>query len=376
MPAAQKQEEMIAALWDRLRSHQRQESEKKAERHRRERYQSARAGKSHGGPRPYGWRRNLDPQTGKPRGVLLVDVEEAERRRGAARRVLAGESVYAIAREWTQAGYPSAKSAAGWDAQTLRLMLTRPRNAGLRTYHPSSCCQRKSSCARVEIVADGQWEPLWDRGTHERLCSVLGKPGQRKTGRPMTHLLSGMISCECEGKMSTTTKQGKWRYVCVNRGYACGTTAIVAGPLEDFVAAAVIRQLTHGGMLARILDQERAGDTRAAEAAATRERCEAKLEQLAQDYADDAITRAEWLAARERVEARRAEARRVLDATLASGSLHGLPATEQALSEYWAGATVDQRRAVLGAAILRVVVHKTAGQRVPPSDRVGIEWRV
>jgi len=63
------------------------ESDKKSLRHRRERAHAARRGKSHGGPRPYGWYRSKDSDTGVSRGTLLVHAEEAARLRDAAERV-------------------------------------------------------------------------------------------------------------------------------------------------------------------------------------------------------------------------------------------------------------------------------------------------
>jgi site-specific DNA recombinase len=338
----------------------RQESEKKSERQRRQQYQAARAGRPQGGQRPYGW---------QPGGIRLEPVE-AERLREAARRVLAGESVAKIAREWTQAGVPTANGVEGWDGSTLRGMLMRGRSAGLREYHG-------------EVVAAGVWEPLWDRETYERLRVVFGRRGQRKRGRPRKHLLTGLLVCECGYVMTSTTKrvgeQVKRRYICAGRTgtKACGGVAVLAEPLERFVCDAVITALTTGGKLQDAIEAARVGDSRTVEAAATIQRCEAKLDSLAADYAEDLMSRAEWLAAREVVDRRLAEARKVLESVAGNGTMLGLPKTEAALRQLLDSSDVDRSRAVLRGVIERIVVHKAARRRwSAPAERIDIDWRV
>jgi hypothetical protein len=88
-----------------------------------------------------------------------------------------------------------------------------------------------------------------------------------------------------------------------------------------------------------------------------------RLEELAEDYASDRISRAEWLAARrvamERVEAAQgsfALPRR--DAVLAE-----VPANRQELSRWWDDATLEKQRSIAKALIERVVVRPAGKQR-------------
>src|SRR5215217_683317 len=112
------------------------ESEHKGERIRRKLEANAAEGKHHGGSRPYGWRNDR---------ITLVEAEAGVVREAAA-RLLAGESLKAIARALNAAGHTTAYGLP-WRDITVRGMLLRPRNAGLRIHHD-------------EVVGRGNWEPI------------------------------------------------------------------------------------------------------------------------------------------------------------------------------------------------------------------------
>lgn len=91
------------------------------------------AGKYTGGRRVYGY---------EPDGVTIRDAE-AERLRDAARRVLAGESPYALAKEF------------GWTSTQLRRTLIRPRYAGLIIHEGAEI----RACWPA-ILSDAEWRGL------------------------------------------------------------------------------------------------------------------------------------------------------------------------------------------------------------------------
>src|SRR5680860_22077 len=90
------------------------------ERMQRAKQRSAEAGKWKGGRRPFGY---------QPDGITLRE-EEATLISLAADRVLAGESLRAVARAWNTAG-STTLTGNPWDASGVRRTLLRPRNAGL-----------------------------------------------------------------------------------------------------------------------------------------------------------------------------------------------------------------------------------------------------
>jgi hypothetical protein len=102
---------------------------------------------------------------------------------------------------------------------------------------------------------------------------------------------------------------------------------------------------------------------------------EAKLEDLAVDYANDRMTRREWFAQRDDLNRRIAEHRRHLDTH--TGPLKGLPGSQKALREAWDAGTVEWRRAVLGAVVDAVIVKPSPGPaRTFDPARIKIDWKV
>jgi site-specific DNA recombinase len=99
----------------------------------------AREGKSSGGgPRWFGYTRiyaNPEETSKRKRVVLREEINEAEAGalRDAAERVLNGETVGSIIREWTQRGIKPAR-AAKWEESSLVKTLKSPHVAGLREW--------------------------------------------------------------------------------------------------------------------------------------------------------------------------------------------------------------------------------------------------
>ena len=130
-----------------------------------------------GGPRWFGWTRiYANPEAGpRKRTILRLDIDETEAGalRDAAERVLRGETIYSIAREWEQRGIrPSV--AEHWSEATLANILASPRLAGLREW------QGKKYPA--------QWPAIIDADTHERLARLLSdrprRAGDRQAAAP------------------------------------------------------------------------------------------------------------------------------------------------------------------------------------------------
>jgi hypothetical protein len=137
--------------------------------------QKARAtadGKWTGGGRPFGYTRD---------GMELVPVE-ADAVKDGVRRVLAGESVYSIAKSW-QATVPPVRGGT-WHAQNVTRILTRPRNAGLAAHHG-------------EVGGAGSWPAIVTENEHRAVCAILKDP-QRSTYsgvRSLKWVGSGLYRC-------------------------------------------------------------------------------------------------------------------------------------------------------------------------------------
>ena len=334
----------------------RHESEQRSERVRRALEQRARAGKRHGSGRPFGYERD---------GVTIRETE-AEAIREAADRVLAGEPWHRIVRDWNAAGLRPPQGARQWSPTNWRRMMVAPTLAGLAHY-------------KGEVVGQGQWEPILDRQTWERLVATLSP--KRRAGRPATHLLTGIARCgRCGHPLWFASRSGRPTYRCYKGEgrNGCGGTTIAAEATEALVRDLVLAALA-GPELAEARRRAAGDDRRQAKAADDLTDAEARLDELAGDFADGTISRREWLAARGRLEERITDARRVLDSN-GNGTLADLPSDADALRAAWDAHEddVDWRRALVAAVIDRIDVQPATklGPKLDP-DRVvtGIVWR-
>lgn len=113
-PAGRLNARMMAAV-------ARHESEHKAERQQRKHEELAELGRWKGGPRPYGYQRSETED-----GTLMVVSQEAALIQEAAARVLAGESVHAVCRDWNERQVSTTRGGQ-WRPQTLLRILPPPR---------------------------------------------------------------------------------------------------------------------------------------------------------------------------------------------------------------------------------------------------------
>lgn len=338
----------------------RQESEKKSERLRRQRDQHARQGRAHGGRRRYGYMHARDTHGN---ATLVVVPEEATRIREAAARFLAGESLRQIALSWNDQVIPTATGGA-WQVTTLRTLLTGPHLAGLRVH-------------RGDVVGEAEWPAILDRATWERIRAKIGDPRRARGGRPPAHLLTGLLECsKCGGTLhhSARADSGAGRYVCApNAGQArCGKIAIAAAPIERIVSDAVIEALAVPELFAAIeaVDIDIEAVSRRIVIA------EEALEQLARDfYAEQRISRREYLAAREELDRKLDDFRTRISAPIRN-TVAALPSDVDGLRSLWDEATIEERRAIISTVVDRIVVSRgVPGRRKVDPDRVSILWR-
>jgi site-specific DNA recombinase len=324
----------------------------------------ARSGKptAYGGRRPFGFEADK----------LTVREEEAELIRQAASRILAGESLHGLTRDWNAAGI---KTTIGgpWRQTTLRRMLITPRVAGLVEH-------------RGDIAGPGAWEPILDLDTWEKLRSAIARRSgdQKEAWGSRRNLLVGLLTCgKCGAKMRAlsawegngTRKPRPRNYVCppTTQG-GCGGIAVVADPVD-----AVVEEAIYGAVdspeFTRFLSAT-VQDSREADVIRLLREDEAALEQLTHDhYAERIIDRRSFLSAKETLEHRIEKARRELGHNHRTAILTGLPSGAAALQKAWEEGGIDWRHSVLESLIERVTVHPTLrGTRFNP-NRIEIRWR-
>lgn len=329
----------------------RKESEDKSRRLRRKHQEIAQAGRvAGGGPRPFGFKPDR----------IHHDAREVRLIREAARRVLAGESLYAIVHDWTDRGIPTS-TGAPWSTTALKTLLMAPRIAGLRSH-------------RGDIVGPAVWKPILDEDTWHSVVATLKTRSRTRTRVPRGYLLSGgLIRCsECGGQLVAAPRPYGRAYACqhTSRG-GCGKVSIKAEPVEELIVEAVFEALD-GAELADLAAPSGDDGTARSEIADI----EARLADVADLFASGDITRAEWMRTRAKLEERKVAAEADL-AEVSAPSPLGAYADGGALRSAWPKLSLDQRRTIIAAVITAVTVAPAgrAGGRVD-LDRVSIEWRV
>jgi site-specific DNA recombinase len=335
----------------------RKESEDRSRRIRRKHLELAEAGDGRGGgTRPFGF--NADR--------LTINEPEAELVREAARRVLAGEAVRGILRDW-DARSVATVTGARWSPITLTRLLTGPRTAGLRAHHG-------------KVTAKAVWPAIVSPDDHVRLVAVLTDPSRQKYYRPTRYLLTGLVVCQaCGARMvARPTESHRRRYVCgKGPGYhGCNHTFIDAEELEQMVSEYVIEAIAGPALAAAMAEQAEAssgGDDALAEIASL----EARQAELAEMWAAGDIGKVEWAAARDALDKRLETARGRVVADQRPLTLADLPADVNALSALWPTLSFDRRRAVIGAIVDEVTIGPgRRGYNRFDRTRVAVTWKV
>lgn len=191
------------------------------------------------------WRRGGRVRPGGPGGRsfgfesdnLTPRPAEFELVREAAQRVLAGESPYAVARDWNARGL-TPTTGKPWRSGNLGPMLALPRYAGLMPDGESAAA----------------WPAALDRETWERVRMVLEAKGATYQGHTNVRrwLLSGIALCGVCGQTLAAmwSRRDAARGIGAVAGYACrhpGCRKVLrnAEHLDAFVSAAVIAVLAN-----------------------------------------------------------------------------------------------------------------------------------
>jgi len=332
----------------------RHESEHKSERLRRKHLELAQNGQiSGGGRRPFGYER--DRRTIRPAEADLV--------RTAVDQVLAGASIRSVVADWRDQGVRTV-TGAPWSSTTVKRLLASGRISGRREHHG-------------QIVGPAEWPAIIDPADSDRIRAVLSDPTRNRVAgvAARSYLLAGFVYCgRCQVKMtSRSTARSKPRYVCVKDRGGCDRCGISAAGLEELVVDAVLAVLDTPALARAVATV--AGDAAAGpmdDLAGITER----LAELSKDYYDDRlITRGEYVAARQALEARQRAAQDRLVESTRPNILAGIE--DGTLRAAWPDLSIDRRRAVLGQVLDQVTITPTerANNRFDPA-RVTIEWKV
>jgi len=318
---------------------------------------NAAQGRAHGGGRAYGYRR-LGP------GKLEIVPDEAAVIRWAADEVLRGASLNSLVIDLNDREVPTVRGGK-WRPNSLSKVLRAGRLAALRE-------------VGGEVIGDGDWEPILDRVTWERVAArITHAPTGR---RPRRNLLAGFVYCDVCGSKMKARSEGKTKtegpknyrnrqYACDKAsGHGCGSNSVNAERVEEIVVGLALGAIANTDL--RAATSRRIVSTSAAlidAIGADRQ----MLDALADDFGSRRIGRAEWIAAsgpiRQRIESAEKELGR-------ADSVVNLP-TGHVGGERWSGLEFDERRAIISALFDRIDIRKGSKGRGFDTDRVSVVWR-
>lgn len=341
------------------------ESEHKAERVSRAMRELAESGRFTGGIVPFGWSIVAD------RSPVLVE-DEAALIREATRRFLAGESIGSLAR-WANTTDLRTRTGKQWKHITLRQVLRRAKNAGLATVDG-------------EVVGPSTFPAIVSEDEWRAVVTTMDRP-ERRTAQSarIKYLLSGIAVCgTCGGLMGAATVARAERRVPIyrcrdttdaTRSPRAGTThpQRTIEPIDAFVSSVIVARLQRDDV-SELFAVDRRADVQALEV--ERAGIRTALDDLAAQFGDGNITASQLGLASKRLQDRlEGVSGRLVEA--ASGSaLAGFVSSGMEATDWWEGATLEQRRAVVD--LLCTVTVDAVGRgraRVFHPDTVHITWK-
>lgn len=357
-----------------------------------------------------GWRESAE----KARRIRLKEATKAERgdhhgRRGfghnhdrsatilaetdlireAVDRVLAGESVPAIVRDWTDRGVTTAGTGGGcpcgecvtsvttdikggrWYPTTLTQVLRQPRLMGARVHN--------GTISKADAFA-----PIIDPDTFERLQAALDRrPGGTTHRRPRNRLLGGFLKC---GKCGTGMRSGFGapmadgirppRFACPTKAEGgCGSMAVFDHNATPVVVEALFAYLASPDF-GRALDRQEAAASDVDVKATTDElrTARARLVELGDMLADGDLDRDTYKRQRQRVAERIDRMEQDLAAVSPASPAASLDADD--LRDRWEVMTFTERRTVLEAVLESVTVNPSPTRGGPfRPERLAVRFK-
>ena len=324
-------------------------------------------GKPHG-RMPFGYRREFDPKTGAVIG-WTPDPDEAPLIREAARRLLAGDTLYAICKDFQERGAtPPSRGgnqpeAYRWVPSRLRVMILSPSYAGLRTH-------------KGEITGKGTWEPLITEDEHMRLVALLKDPKRVTTfrGSEPRHLLSGIATC---GRCGPDEPKARIRWFgpasVKTPRYECENCYLArrADKVDELVEETMIAFLEDPRTIKLLSESD---DSASGEAMAEAQAARQRLEALRDEYVDEKVSAASFAAIEAKLLAKIAKAEETAKATASNPLLASLAGPDA--RKTWEDLDLMTKRTAIDMTLkIAILYQPPMGRRFDP-DCIDLDWKV
>ena len=304
-------------------------------------------GLPHGPWRPFGYEDDK----------VTIREEEAELVREAASRLLGGESLTAVAKDWNERGILTTRGNP-WSHGTLRKLLLRPRYVGKRIH-------------RGEVIGEAAWDAILDEVSFHHLERLLTGTPSRKQPRG-SHLLTGLLRCDqCGDWLTVKYQHGQRVYTTSQRG-ACGSyRTINADAADRLIRDSVI------DVLARRLPEalDHVGDNDTAPLYQEVHAVQARLDDLAEMFADGELSRREWSQARQSLVERQERLEDQIKSVPGLDLPDALPEGRNELEGAWEAESMEWRRRLVRGVLSRIEVAPGKSGRQPGTYK-GVDLRL
>lgn len=301
---------------------------------------------------------------GYEQGRTRIVPSEAKLIREGAKRIIGGASVRSVASEWERRGIVT-PSGRPWSARSLQRMIGSAHLSAQREHDG--------------VLTAGKWKPILKPEQTAQLRAIFANPARTMPGRDKrVNLLSGILRCGiCDAVLHSHPRADRARrYACKRipgRG-GCGGLARLAEPVEALVSEAVMVALDGADITGMVAESQ---DSTVRAALDSISAAEASLEQLSRDYyVDQAITRAEYFAARDALQTRLDEQRAALERNEHTRVLRDVVDAGQRVRDLWPKRGIDWQRAAIGAVVDHVTLMPAVkGRTTFDPSLVRIVWR-
>jgi DNA invertase Pin-like site-specific DNA recombinase len=315
-----------------------------------------RAGRYVGGALPYGYRKVENPNGA---GFIIVqDEEQVPYLREMADRTLAGHSIYSTMKWLNAEGVPTKNGAAEWRYNTVDRLMRNPLLAGMVPHNPGHVDPKKRR--GEDVVRDENGLPVIDESLAimpvdqwRAMQAKLAEPNNRRAPRALRRkhsgVLSGLVWCGDERHEEPVRM---WRGTVGSStgprpAYTCKECHQTLSNAEDLIVGEFLRERGELFRVQMVEEVHEGGSLQAREATI-------RLAELGREIVQASPERAAQIVA----EMGRLKELQAAPAAPEEVVLRAV-ASDRTYAEEWAEAETDEeRRAIIGDALDRVVVHR------------------